>query len=121
MHGLIHTEAQNSWKLFQLAASGDGGIVQAFEYVLTLKKKAVECGMKILYWLCKNEVAHFSKFESFKQLCIDLGCRYLKELNVAGNANYFSHRIISEWLDVMSQQIEDECIRESTEEVQQWG
>ena len=43
-------------------------------------------------------------------MCIDLGCRYLKELNVAGNANYFSHRIISEWLDVMSQQIEDSVL-----------
>ena len=93
-----------------VTASGDGGIVQAFEHVLALKKKAVEGGMKILYWLCKNEVAHFSKFESLKQLCIDLGCTYLKELNVAGNANYSSHRIISEWLDVMSQQIGDDVL-----------
>lgn len=34
----------------------------------------------------------------------------LKELNIAGNANYSSHRIIGEWLDVMSQQIEQSVL-----------
>ena len=58
-----------------------------------------------MYWLSKNEVAHFTKLESLKQLCIELGC-----LNIAGNANYSSHRIIGEWLDIMSQQIEQSLL-----------
>ena len=43
-------------------------------------------------------------------MCIDLGCTYLKELNIGGNANYSSHRIIGEWLDIMSQQIEQSVL-----------
>ena len=87
---------------FAAGASVDGGIAQALENTIALKRKAVQGAMRILYWLSKNEVAHFTKFEKLKQLCIDLGCTYLKELNVAGNANYSSHRMISEWLDIMS-------------------
>ena len=54
-------------------ASVNGGTAHAFEQQLSFNKKAVEGAMKILYWLCKNEVAHFTKFESLKQLCIHLG------------------------------------------------
>ena len=56
-----------------------------------MKMKAVEGALKILYWPAKNEVIHFTKFESLKQLCTELGCTYLKELNVSRNANYSSH------------------------------
>ena len=52
------------------------------------------------------------KFESLKDLCIELGCTYLKELSVGGNAKYTSHRVISERLDVMSQVIEDTVLDE---------
>ena len=45
-----------------------------------------------------------------KQLCIDLGCTHLKELNVSRNANYSSHRIISECLDIMSQILGEKVI-----------
>ena len=38
-----------------------------------MKTKAVEGALKILYWPDKNEVAHFTQFESLNQLCIDLG------------------------------------------------
>ena len=55
-------------------------------------------------------MAHFTKFESLNQLCIDLGCTYFKKLNVSQNANYSSHRIISEWLDIMSQILEEKVI-----------
>ena len=83
-------------------ALADGGIEHTFEKTLQITKKGVEGAMKILYWLSKNEVAHFTKFEYLKDLCIELGCTYLKELNVGGNAKYTSHRIISEWLGIMS-------------------
>ena len=78
---------------FAAGASVDGGIAQALENTIALKRKAVQGAMRILYWLSKNEVAHFTKFETI------MGCTYLKELNIAGNANYSSHRMISEWLD----------------------
>ena len=68
--------------------SAEGGILHAFEKTMALKRKAVPGAMKILYWVSKNEVAHFTKFESLKELCIGLGCTYLKELNVGRNATY---------------------------------
>ena len=90
--------------------TADGGIAQAFENTLSLKRNAIEGGMIILYSSSKNEVAHFTKFESLKGLCIKLGFTYLKELSVGGNATYSSHRTISEWLDVMSQVIEESVL-----------
>ena len=45
-------------------ASAEGGISHAFEKTAALKRKAVLGAMKILYWLSKNEIAHFTKFES---------------------------------------------------------
>ena len=62
-------------------ASTVGGISQGFEQVISLQWKAVLGALKIVYWLTKHEVAHFTNFESLKELCIDLGCDYLKELN----------------------------------------
>ena len=86
--------------------------MHAFEKIVALKRKTVLGAMKILYWLSKNEAAHFTKFESLKELelCIELGCTYLKELNVGRNATYNSHRIIGEWLDVMSKTIEENVL-----------
>ena len=55
-------------------------------------------------------MAHFTKFESLRKLCLDLGCEYFKELNVGRNAHYSSHRIIEEWLKVLSDIIEEDVL-----------
>ena len=47
-----------------LMASTSGGIEQGFEKIVCLKRKAVTGATKVLYWLCKNEIAHFIEFES---------------------------------------------------------
>ena len=39
--------------------------------------------------------------------CLDLGCDYFRELNMSGNAKYHSHRMIEEWLTILSNEIED--------------
>ena len=93
-----------------IAAAADGGIAQAFEKTVTLQTQALSGSMQILYWLAKNEVAHFTKFESLRELCFDLGCDYFRELNVGGNAHYSSHRIIDEWLEVLSDIIEEDVL-----------
>ena len=41
-------------------------------------KEAVKAGMQIVYWLAESEVAHFIKFESLKQLYINLGASVLR-------------------------------------------
>ena len=43
-------------------------------------------------------------------MCIDLGCDHLKELNKGVNANYSSHRVISEWIDVLSAFVDEEVL-----------
>ena len=50
--------------------------------------------MQIVYWLAESEVALFTKFESLKELCIDLGAEVLQDLET----KYSSNRIIDEWL-----------------------
>ena len=79
-----------------IASTSDGGIAQAFQITVSLQRKAVSGSMRILYWLAKQEVAHFTKFDSLRQLCLDLGCDYFRELNIGANAKYSSHRVIEE-------------------------
>ena len=85
--------------------------MQAFQATVSVQKKAISGRMRILYWLAKEEVAHFTKFDSLRQLCLDLGCNYFKELNVGGNAKYNSHQMIDEWLTILSDTIEEDLLR----------
>ena len=64
--------------------------------------------MKIVYWLVKEETAHHTKYESLLQLAVSLECSYINELNVGG-AHYTSHRIIDEFVQVLS-----DCVAEGT-------
>ena len=83
----MHTTAVERERL-AIASTSDGGIVQAFQTTVSLQKKAISASMRILYWLAKEEIAHFTKFDSLRKLCLDLGCDYFRELNVSGNAKY---------------------------------
>ena len=49
-------------------ASTVGGISQGFEQVISLQRNSVLGALKIVYWLTKHEVAHFTNFESLKEL-----------------------------------------------------
>ena len=93
-----------------IVAAGDGGIAQAFERTVSMLRLALSGSLQILYWLAQNEVAHFTKFESLRTLCCDLGCDYFKELNLGHNANYSSNRMIDEWLQVLSNIVEEDIL-----------
>ena len=93
-----------------IRAAADGGITQAFERTVTMQRRALSGSLQILYWLAKNEVAHFTKFESLRSLCRDLGCDYFKELNLGHNATYSSNRMIDEWLQILSDIIEEDVL-----------
>ena len=69
------------------------GIAQCFTQIIA-GRAAVEAGMQIIYWLSESEVALFTKFESLKELCIDLGAEVLRDLEKCKNAKYSSNRII---------------------------
>ena len=53
-----------------IATASDGVAAQAFEKTVTLQRQVLSGSMQILYWLAKIEVAHFTKFESLRTLCI---------------------------------------------------
>ena len=52
----------------------DGGIRMAFEKGIHVaaQRVAVQGALKVVYWLCKEEVAHTAKYESLIDLVINL-------------------------------------------------
>ena len=107
----MHREAVEKETLLKQSRR-DGGIARAFEKQITMQRKAVVGAMKIIYWLAKEEVAHTTKYESLLDLAIDLGCNYLKDLNVAGNATYRSRQIVGEFLQSISRQLEEDTLQQ---------
>ena len=64
----------------------------------------------MMYWIAKQEIAHTTKFNSLRDLAIELGCDFLRELNLGKNAQYSSEQIISELLQCLSMVIDEEII-----------
>ena len=46
-------------------SESDGGIAAAFEHVWEAEEASLKCALMCLYWLCKEEIAHTSKFSLF--------------------------------------------------------
>ena len=83
----MHKE-EEELEMTRLASRKDGGIRQAFSARNTVKRKALIGALKLMYCLAKEEVAHTAKFSSLKDLAIELGCDYLRELNLGRNASF---------------------------------
>lgn len=92
------------------AAKCSGGIRAAIDKQVSLKRQAIIGALKCLYWLAKEETAHHTKFKSLIDLGKSLGCSYLSELEMAKNATYSSHRIIDEFLEVLSVCVENDIL-----------
>ena len=84
----------------RLASQQNGGIRQAFSARVALKRKALIGALHPMYWLAKLEVAPTTKFNSLKDLTIQVGCEHLYELSPGRNAQYSSEQIISELLSL---------------------
>ena len=95
-----------------LKAKEYGGIKQYFSKQVSANREAVQAGMQIVYWHAESEVAHFTKFESLKHLCIDLGASVLKDLDRGKNAKYSSNRIIDEWLHILANVVREDVKQE---------
>ena len=54
-----------------------GGIREAMQEQVVLTRTAVVGAMKCLYWLCKEEMPHTTKYEPLLSLVKCLGCSYL--------------------------------------------
>ena len=55
-------------------------------------------------------MAHTTKFHSLKDLAIRIGCEYLHELSLGGNAQYNSEQTVAELLHCLSQAIEEKIL-----------
>ena len=73
-----------------------GGINEAFNRVITVQEQALVGALKCLYWLCKERIAHTTKYQSLLDLAESLGCNYLHHLYVGENAKYKSERFLQE-------------------------
>ena len=93
-----------------MASQRDGGLRQAFSARVTVQRKALIGALNLMYWLAKQEIAHTTKFNSLKDLAIQLGCDYLRELSLGKNAQYSSEQIISELLQSLSLVIEEKIL-----------
>ena len=93
--------AQRSRRAGSYQAGVTETIRQAFSSRVTLQRKALIGALNLIYWLAKQEVAHTTKFNSLKDLAIQLGCDYLRELSLGRNAQYSSEQIISELLQCL--------------------
>jgi len=105
----MHKEAEEM-EAARLASQRDGGIRQAFSTRVIVQRKALIGALHLMYWLAKQEVAHTTKFNSLKDLAIQLGCDYLQELSLGRNAQYSSEQVISELLQSLSLVIEEQIL-----------
>ena len=90
----------------------DGGIVMAFQQQVVAQRKAVIGALKVVYWLAKEEIAYTTKYESLLNLAQSLGCMYLKDLCLGGNASYTSRQIIGEFLQCLATVVETEKMQQ---------
>ena len=106
-----HKQAVKKESLRQ-ASSVDGGIAQAFQKELTLKKSAVKGALQCLYWLVKSEIPHTTHYNSLLKAVQFMGLEKLKHLHQAENAKYTSQRIIQEFLQVVGHYLEQQQLQD---------
>ena len=106
---LSHVDAVSA-EASAVSAHHSGGVCAMMEERISIKRQAVIGAMKCLYWLAKEETAHHTKFSSLLELGKLLGCDYLSELEVSKRTNYTSHRIIDEFLVVLSDLVEQDIL-----------
>ena len=93
----MHSDSEYcKWEEAQ--ASLTGGIRGTLEVTVTHKCKSIIGALKCLYYLAKNDLPHTTNFSSLFDLCVNMGCDYMKELHQGGSVSYRSERVISEFL-----------------------
>ena len=94
------------------STSSDGGIIQALQKELSLKKSAVKAAVQCLYWLVKSEIPHTTNYNSLLKTVQFIGCKKLKHLYQGENAKYTSQHVIQEFLQTLGSQIEEQQLQE---------
>ena len=78
----------------------------AYKEAISVEWKSMIGRFKCLYWLCKEEVAHTTKFESLLELGKPLGVEYLDAVCQGGNAQYTSRGVFQEALQALVDDIQ---------------
>lgn len=68
--------------------------------------------MQCLYWLVKEEIPHTFNYPSMLKAVEMMGCSQLKHLQHGDNAKYTSRQVMLEFLQVMSDMIEQAQLRD---------
>ena len=86
-------------------SESDGGIVASFDQVWEAEIASLKSALMCLYWLCKEEVPHTTKFSHLLDLVSLLDSEVLSHLNKGGNTTYRSQRSIAEFLSLIGSNI----------------
>ena len=96
----------------QLCSSVSGDIRQLLAAVQSAEKKAMIGAMKCMYWLCKQEIAHTTKFSDLLDLAKSIGVTYLNDLQKGGNAHYTSERFMQELISYFGEMIRNSILHQ---------
>lgn len=106
-----HEISSQHQRALQLETQQQLGIEQAFSDGTPVTDKefeALKSAMKCLHFLVMHNIPHTTVFKDFINFGIDeLRSPILAHLSVGKNAQYTSHRVADEFLDVMVADIED--------------
>lgn len=97
----------------KVQSESDGGIVASFDQVWEAEISSLKSALMCLYWLCKEEVPHTTKFSRLHELVSLLDSEVLSHLKKGSNATYRSLRSIVEFLSLIGINIRN-SIKEST-------
>ncbi|KAM5180722.1 zinc finger protein 862-like [Mantella aurantiaca] len=113
-HGKSKTHIDSSADLLRkrvLEKTGFGQIERSVSVLNNLQRDAFVGALRSMYWLAKNELPHTTLFEKLLEYCKEMGCSFLKHLNVGKNAHYTSERIMQELLDVLASSIKSDILK----------
>ena len=105
-----HWQKKLSWINYNSVTNGM--LCQYCSYIYK-EDREVKKSLRIMYFLCKQKIAHFSNFDEVVQLMVENGDDEVrKHLDTAPrNAHYGSHVAISEYLDAISLWVKQGILR----------
>lgn len=97
-----HIMAVEKERKLALASSFGRTVVGLFEPVISGERRAMIARFKLVYWLCKEHIAHTTKFSSLVGLAKSLGVEYIDEVCKGANASYTSERFLCEVVQILA-------------------
>lgn len=107
------TDAHKEACLFETASSSTrGGIEAGFVREEQVNRKAMITAMTVLYMLCKEEIAHTTKYGPVLDVVQHVGGDILQMLNKGANQKYTSMRHISDMVTIFYEVIWEKIVKD---------